>query len=109
MGLGDFGLCPVLPTPSKRFCTPIKNGEYWALGLPVVITPRISDDSERIVKHRAGVVWDHTGPPEPAVEALAALLAEPEAARRARIREVAASERSFSISEAIYRQVYGGA
>jgi len=107
MGLGDFGLCPVLPTPSKQFCTPIKNGEYWALGLPVVITPRISDDSERIVKHRAGVVWDHSGPPEPAVEALAALLAEPEAARRARIREVAATERSFSISEAIYRQVYG--
>jgi hypothetical protein len=108
MGLGDFGLCPVLPTPSKRYCTPIKNGEYWALGLPVVITPNISDDSDLIVQHKAGVVWDHTRPPRPAVEALVALLAEPSSARRARIRHLAEARRSFSIAAAIYRQVYGG-
>lgn len=109
MGLGDFGLCPVLPTPSKRFCTPIKNGEYWALGLPVVITPRISDDSDLIVEHRAGVVWDHTRSPGTAVASLAALLAEPQAERRERLRRLAEAKRPFSIAEAIYRQVYGAA
>jgi hypothetical protein len=109
MGLADFGLCPVLPTPSKRYCTPIKNGEYWALGLPVVITPLISDDSDLIVEHRAGIVWDHTRPPEPAVASLVTLLAEPEGERRARIRRLAEAKRPFSIAEAIYRQVYGGA
>lgn len=108
MGLGDFGLCPVLPTPSKRYCTPIKNGEYWALGLPVVITPRISDDSDLIAQHNAGVIWDHTQPPGPAVEALATLLAEPASDRRSRIRQLAEAQRSFSIAAAIYQQVYGG-
>lgn len=107
MGLGDFGLCPVFPTPSKRYSTPIKNGEYWALGLPVVITPNISDDSELIERHRAGVVWDHTRSAGPVVEALAALLAEPSAGRIARIRQLVEDRRSFAISEAIYRELYG--
>ncbi len=38
MGLGDFALTPVKPIPTKRYCSPIKDGEYWALGLPVIIT-----------------------------------------------------------------------
>lgn len=28
IGLADFALRPVKPLPSKRYCTPIKNGEY---------------------------------------------------------------------------------
>jgi len=107
MGLGDFGLCPVLTTPSKRFCTPIKNGEYWALGLPVVITPGISDDSDLVVQQRAGVVWDYTRPPEIAVEALVALLAEPSTERTTRYRQLVEAKRSFSMAEAIYKEVYG--
>jgi hypothetical protein len=45
LSLGDFGLNPVKPVPTKRYCTSIKDGEYWATGLPVVITRDISDDS----------------------------------------------------------------
>ena len=45
MGLADWALTPVKPVPTKRYCTPIKDGEYWALGLPVMITSGISDDS----------------------------------------------------------------
>jgi glycosyltransferase involved in cell wall biosynthesis len=56
MGLGDFGITPVKSVPSKQYCTPIKNGEYWALGLPVVITPNISDDSEIIENNKIGSV-----------------------------------------------------
>ncbi len=56
MGLGDFGITPVKPAPTKRHCTPIKDGEYWALGLPVVIPDHISDDSEIIRQHNAGAI-----------------------------------------------------
>jgi glycosyltransferase involved in cell wall biosynthesis len=56
MGLGDFALNPVKPVPTKRYCTSIKDGEYWAMGLPVVITPRISDDSEIIRERGIGSV-----------------------------------------------------
>ena len=54
IGLGDFGLTPFVPIPSKKYGTPIKDGEYWALGLPVIITKDISDDSEIITKHKIG-------------------------------------------------------
>jgi hypothetical protein len=109
MGLGDFGLTPVLSAPSKRYCTPIKDGEYWALGLPVVITPNISDDTELVETHQAGVVQHYTRPdtyPE-AVRQLDALLQEPKATRTARIRALAEKYRPFTLSERIYRQLYG--
>ena len=56
MGLADFALTPVKPVPTKALCTPIKDGEYWALGLPVIITPGISDDSAIIERHSIGAV-----------------------------------------------------
>ncbi|HAE30422.1 MAG TPA: hypothetical protein DCF89_04835, partial [Flavobacteriales bacterium] len=52
----NFALNPVRPVPTKRYCTSIKDGEYWAMGLPVVITKGISDDSQLIEESQAGVV-----------------------------------------------------
>jgi len=56
LSLGDFGINPQVPVPSKRYGSPIKNGEYWAMGLPVVISPGISDDSDIILQYEIGVV-----------------------------------------------------
>jgi len=56
LSLGDFGINPQVPVPSKRYGSPIKNGEYWAMGLPVVISPDISDDSDIILQNEIGVV-----------------------------------------------------
>ncbi|HWJ29622.1 MAG TPA: hypothetical protein VNS32_23995, partial [Flavisolibacter sp.] len=56
LSAADFGLSPYRPTPSKKFCTPIKNGEYWAVGLPVVITKDISVDSDLIERENIGYV-----------------------------------------------------
>lgn len=44
LSAADFGLVPVRQKPSKRFCSPIKDGEYWACGLPIIIPEGISDD-----------------------------------------------------------------
>ena len=56
MGLGDFGIIPFVPVPSKRYGSPIKTGEYMAMGLPTVITKDISDDSDLIEKYQIGTV-----------------------------------------------------
>lgn len=56
LSLGDFAINPQVPLPSKRYGTPIKDGEYWAMGLPVIISPDISDDSEIIQQNGIGVV-----------------------------------------------------
>jgi glycosyltransferase involved in cell wall biosynthesis len=56
LSLGDFAINAQVPVPSKRFGSPIKNGEYWAMGLPVIISPDISDDSEIIQQNGIGIV-----------------------------------------------------
>lgn len=111
MGLADFALTPVKPVPTKALCTPIKDGEYWALGLPVIITPGISDDSSIIERHGIGAVLEDLN-----VEAYrkAVVKIDELLASRSRreiydlIRPVAERYRSFGIARSIYQRIYGG-
>lgn len=110
MGLGDFALTPVKPVPTKRFCTPIKDGEYWALGLPVVITPEISDDSGIIERHGIGSVLQglNKAAYRKSVAEIDALLAEHDrSSMYAKIRPVAEQYRSFRIAYSAYVAIYG--
>ena len=107
LGTADFAITPVKPVPTKQYCTPIKNGEYWAMGLPVVITKNISTDSRIIEQNQIGYVLQELSAAEylNAAKQIAALLKEPGLA--VRIRTVAERERSFSIAEKVYRSIYG--
>ncbi|HQW06058.1 MAG: glycosyltransferase [Flavobacteriales bacterium] len=110
MGLGDVALTPVRPVPTKRYCTPIKDGEYWALGLPVVITPGISDDSELIQRLGIGsvLVGNTQQAYERAIREIDALLAQnTRQALYERIRPVAEKYRHFRIAETAYSSIYG--
>jgi glycosyltransferase involved in cell wall biosynthesis len=106
MGLADFALTPVKPIPTKRYCTPIKDGEYWALGLPVVIPAHISDDSEIIEQNNIGSILKEFNQDayRVAVENINVLLKHPDI--RIKIRNVAKRYRSFEIAEKVYKQVY---
>jgi glycosyltransferase involved in cell wall biosynthesis len=110
MGLADFAVTPVKPVPTKRYCTPVKDGEYWALGLPVIITDGISDDSGIIREHGIGSVLeslDRKGY-EKAVREVAALLAgRPRHELYERIRAIALRYRGFERAERIYQEIYG--
>lgn len=110
MGLGDLAITPVRSVPTKRYCTPIKDGEYWALGLPVIITPDISDDSRIIAERGIGAVL--TGLDDEhykvALTRIDHLLQEHD--RRAlydRIRPVAEEFRNYDRAKAIYQSIYG--
>lgn len=106
MELATFGFCPVKPLPSKQFCTPIKNGEYWAMGLPVVITANISTDSDIIQKEDIGYVLNMLSASEykRALKKLDEL--KQQINLKARIRQVAVRERNFETSALIYRTIY---
>lgn len=108
LGVGDFGITPVKSTPTKRFCTPIKDGEYWALGLPVVISRDISDDSGIILKNNAGaVINEYTEENYKfAIEQINKLLEEPLPSLSIRIENLANRYRNFSIAEDIYKKIY---
>jgi len=107
LSLGDFAINPVKPVPTKRYCTSIKDGEYWAMGLPVVISPRISDDSEIIEKENTGIVVDFSDN-----EALVRSIDKLEAFIRdkgslnEKIRQIAIRYRSFELAKKIYKEIY---
>lgn len=48
LSAADFGFVGVRPFPSKLFCSPIKNGEYLACGLPLIIPDNVSEDVKDI-------------------------------------------------------------
>ena len=107
LSLGDFAINPVKPVPTKRYCTSIKDGEYWAMGLPVVISPRISDDSEIIEKENTGVIVDFSDKNElqASIDKIETLLKNKEGLKK-KIRQLAMQYRSFEIAEKIYQEIY---
>jgi len=110
IGLGDFGITPVKPIPTKRYCTPIKDGEYWALGLPVVITKDISDDSNIIKNNRIGSVLEELNEASylKAIKDIDELLSNNSREELyLKIRPVAEKYRNFEIAEKIYATIYG--
>ena len=109
LALADFALTPVKPVPTKRYCTPIKDGEYWAMGLPVVIPSQISDDSEIIDKERIGAVLKDSSKLSynQAIRSIDRLLQIPKDELYAKIRQVAVKYRSYDIAEVVYGKLYG--
>lgn len=108
LSIGDFGITPVKPVESKRYCSPIKDGEYWATGLPVVITDNISDDSDIIRKENIGTViteYSKEGYLKN-VKEIEALLQEPRQVLRDRVRNAAIKYRHFDIAEKVYTDAY---
>ncbi|WP_306641781.1 glycosyltransferase [Sanyastnella coralliicola] len=109
LALADFAINPVKPVPSKRYCTSIKDGEYWATGLPVVIPANISDDSDLIKQEGIGAVMetlDRTAY-EGAVTTIEELIQPGNREKiRQRIREVAAQYRGLDIARNSYHQIY---
>jgi glycosyltransferase involved in cell wall biosynthesis len=107
LSLGDFAINPVKPVPAKRYCTSIKDGEYWAMGLPVVISPHISDDSKIIEDQNIGVVIDFSDHLQlsGAVKKIEILLRDKKALKE-RIRQIAIRYRSFDLAQKIYKEIY---
>ncbi len=56
LSAADAGLSFRLDSASQRACSPIKNGEYLACGLPVVTTAGAGDYSALVQRERVGVV-----------------------------------------------------
>lgn len=106
MNIADFAICPVKPIPTKRYCTPIKNGEYWAMGLPVVIPRNISDDSEIISKHEIGYVLNDMTKTEYkyALEQIDKLLNTENISSK--IRSIAVKYRGLNIADKVYSKIY---
>ena len=106
----DFAINFVRPIPSRLYNTSIKDAEYLACGLPVLIADGISDDSALIRDNDAGAIYDRVDRDafRAAGERMLELLgSEPPAERRRRIRELAVRHRNFDLARDVYRSLYG--
>ncbi|MCX6276243.1 MAG: hypothetical protein NTV09_13665 [Bacteroidetes bacterium] len=109
IGLGDFAITPVKPIPTKKYCTPVKDGEYWALGLPVVIPSNISDDSDLIENNNAGAVLRKfdTQNYNQAIQVINNLLCDVDPKMLSlKIRNIAHTYRNYKQAEKVYAKVY---
>lgn len=109
LGLGDFAINPVKPVPTKKYCTSIKDGEYWAMGLPVVITKNISDDSAIIEENDIGAVLHNLNEENylSAIKKIDILLNSPSLQKKKEeIRNIAKRFRGFEVAEKIYQEIY---
>jgi glycosyltransferase involved in cell wall biosynthesis len=106
MNLAHFGICTIKPLPSKKYGTPIKNGEYWAMGLPIVIADNISVDSALVRENNIGYVLKALSQSEyqNAVKEIEVLIRTPQLHKK--IRTLAEEKRNFKNSIPIYRTIY---
>lgn len=106
LNAADFAITPVKPVYTKKFCSPIKNGEYWAMGLPVIITKNISVDSEIIQNEDIGYVIKQLNDEEYYLSAriIEQILHQN---NRDKIRAVAVRYRNLKDVVYIYNTIYG--
>lgn len=88
---------------SEHGCSPTKFGEYWARGLPLLITPNISDSEDIIRSDKVGViVKGHTDEAyRKAFYELKELLKDPELSNRCRL----AAKRHYNLEIGCERQI----
>jgi len=109
IGLGDFGITPFKPVPSKRYGTPIKTGEYMGMGLPIIITKEISDDSDTIKENNIGYVLKDLNPMEYklAIDKMEELLTTNQNGKiNKKISDICNKYRGFEIAVNVYKKIY---
>ena len=62
LSAADFAFSTIKPVSSRLYCSPIKNGEYWANGLPILTEYGIGDDSDIIMKEGGGIILSMSNP-----------------------------------------------
>ena len=58
LSASDFSYALIKSQPSTKYCSAIKIGEYWANGLPIIISKGVGDDSEIVKKNAVGAVYN---------------------------------------------------
>lgn len=109
LSASDFAMSLQKFTPSNAFLNPIKIGEYWANGLPVLITKGVGDDEQIVSVNNIGIVYDvaNDTPTQVAV-ALNSFMNSfdrNDQIQRDNIVAIAEKHRSFEINKKVYDEL----
>ncbi|QNH61467.1 glycosyltransferase [Hymenobacter sediminicola] len=102
LSAADFAFAPIKPAECRKFCSPIKVGEYWASGLPVVLTEGVGDDSDIIKQEGGGAIFNVLQPASipAAIQRVAGILRQPD--YREQTSQLAAHYRSLDRARQAY-------
>lgn len=108
LSVADLALSLHRITRSSPYFSPVKNGEYWANGLPILLPQGVSDDSRIVVeKPWAGAIF-HPDRPEALEWSIRHIVALTEdQSNRARIMELASGMRHVDVVHKVYHEVFG--
>ena len=106
LAAADFAFSPIKYMAMSAYQSPVKNGEYWAAGLPILLTDKVSDDHWIIEKHGiGGALFDiEKDNMTQAIDQVANEMKDPD--YKNKIRELAMKYRSISIAREVYRHVF---
>jgi glycosyltransferase involved in cell wall biosynthesis len=105
LSAADFAFSTIKPVPIRLYCCPIKNGEYWANGLPILLEPGIGDDSDIIKNEGGGIILEKGVPLNVSFNKLKELLSLGREAVAEMIRPLAYKYRSMEIIKKVYRKI----
>ena len=97
LSASNFAYALYRPAPSKKSLSPIKIGEYWANGLPVIVPDGIGDDSKIIRENNIGCIYS---------ENEAVDFEKINSIDRETIMKIALKYRSFNIVKKVYERWY---
>ena len=102
LSAADFAFSTIKPSPFRKFCSPVKNGEYWANGLPILTEYGIGDDSDIILREGGGVLLNMSAP-EQSFEEILKMVAIGRQPMAEKIQGIAYRHRRMEIVEQTYK------
>ncbi|UOQ67222.1 glycosyltransferase [Hymenobacter volaticus] len=107
LAAADFAFAPIKPAECRQYCSPVKVGEYWASGLPVLLTEGVGDDSAIIKEEGGGAVFNLERPTSvgDALQLIEQQIALPD--YRTRVRQLAEQHRSIEQAKQAYTRFFG--
>lgn len=107
LSVADFAFAPYKSTPVAGALSPVKVGEYWALGLPVLIAEGIGDDSKIIEQENIGAIYSSDPiSQEISIKKMKGMMFENEISER--VKKAALKYRSFGAVRSVYEQIING-
>lgn len=103
LSASDIAFATYKPGYFKRYLSPVKIGEYWAAGLPVMLTRGIGDDYLIIQDLKIGAVFSyHEAELEKSFKILQGILASGRTQVNRRIQSVASTNRNLEHNRSVY-------
>jgi hypothetical protein len=106
LSAADFAFSTIKPAPSRKYCSAIKHGEYWANGLPVILEKNIGDDSDIIEREGGGVVLKAPGQYREALQGIENMLERGRGTLNEQIKPLAMKYRDEALIERVYSDVF---